>query len=159
MLARYFFVLAAALLAWTAAAAQSPDAATAIRHVIKSTWDKPGDDVDIGPIVVVADVAIAGWTQGDIGGRALLRNKAGAWVVVLCAGDQLKQADALHMAGISGEAARRLITALTNAEKNIAPERAAMFARFEGLVAMDNHVGQGGHAGHVGHAGHGDHRR
>lgn len=144
MLARFFFALSVALLAWTAAAAQSPDATTAIRHVIKSTWDKPGDGVDVGPIVIVADVAIAGWTQGDMGGRALLRNKAGAWVVVLCAGDQLKQAAALHMAGITGEPARRLIAALADAEKTIAPGRVAMFSRFEGLVTMDSH---GSHTG------------
>lgn len=144
---RHLIVAATVLLTATAAAAQ-PRAtldADAIRHVMKATWDKPGDGVDVGPIVIVADVAIAGWTQGDMGGRALLRNKAGVWTVVLCAGDQLKQTEALHMAGIADDTARQLTAALADSESKIAPARVATFARFEGLVTMDNH---GGHTGH-----------
>lgn len=144
---RHLIVAATVVLTATAAAAQpraTPDA-DAIRHVIKSTWDKPGDGVDVGPIVIVSDVAIAGWTQGDMGGRALLRNKTGIWTVVLCAGDQLKQVEALHMAGIPDHIARRLFATLVESESRLAPARVAMFSRFEGMVTMDTH---GGHSTH-----------
>lgn len=141
-------IVAAAVLLTVAAATAQPHAtpdADAIRHVIKSTWDKPGDGVDVGPIVVVSDVAVAGWTQSDMGGRALLRRKAGVWTVTLCAGDQLKQVEALHMAGVPDDIARRVLAVLAESESKIAPARVAMFSRFEGMVTMDAHGGQSTH--------------
>lgn len=141
MFKRLSLALLAAWFAATAAVAQTSEAAdaAAIRHVMKSTWDKPTAAVDASPIVVGSDYAIAGWTQGDMGGRALLRKKAGAWSIILCAGDQLKDAHTLRMAGIADGVAHRLVTALADSESRTPPERIAMFSRFEGLVAMDGH--------------------
>lgn len=143
-----FFVLA---LVASDASAQSHEPADAIRHMMKSTWDKPQSSVEVEPITIVADYAIAGWTQDDMGGRALLRRKGGAWVVTLCAGDQLKQVEALHMAGIDDDVARRLVAATAENEAKLAPARLAMFSRFKGLVTIDE---QGSHTGHDGHKNH-----
>src|ERR1700742_1197984 len=120
MLIRLFLSLALAGMAMTTAAAQ-PNAADAIRHVMKETWDKPDAAVEVSPVVVVSDYAIAGWTQGTMGGRALLRRKADTWAVILCAGDQLKQAQTLRMAGVPENVAGALVQAMIDAENNITP--------------------------------------
>ena len=43
----------------------------------------------VDPVVVEGDHAIAGWVQGDMGGRAHLRRKGHDWQLVLCSGDPL----------------------------------------------------------------------
>lgn len=127
----------------TAASAQAewrdPPGADAVRHVIKGIWDKPGEAVEVSPVIVVADHAVAGWTQGDMGGRALLHRKNHAWVVVLCAGDQLLDPKALVHAGITEDAAQQLAAATKAAERQTPSARVAMFSRFEGLIAMEDH--------------------
>lgn len=127
----------------TAAAARAewrdPPQAGAIRHALMAAFDKPEQRLAVAPVAVVGDHAVAGWTQGDMGGRALLRLKSGAWTIVLCAGDQLLDPQALIHAGITEAAARQLAAALKDAERQTPPERVAMFSRFEGLVSMDNH--------------------
>lgn len=124
--------------------------AASIGQLLHGMFDKPGEALSVGPVVVSGDHAIAGWTQGDMGGRALLRRKQGAWAVTLCAGDAIKSSEALRTAGVPQSDAVHLAQALTSAESSLAPERVAMFARFEGLVTMD---GTSGHAsGHAGHS-------
>lgn len=130
---------ALALLALVSGPAHAGPDEDAIGAVLKGTWDRPGAPVVVEPVAIAADYAIAGWTQGDMGGRALLRRKGHAWVVVLCAGDQLKQAEALRMTGIGEDTARKLVAALAESESKVAPARVAMFSRFEGLVTMDEH--------------------
>jgi hypothetical protein len=72
-----------------------------------------------------------------MGGRALLQNKKGHWALILCAGDGIKTAEALRHAGIAADAATALAQALATAEQSVPTDRPAMFARFEGLVRMD----------------------
>jgi hypothetical protein len=114
----------------------------AIVQVMRATWDKPDAALTVGPVVIEGDTAIAGWTQADMGGRALLRRKhGGPWAVVLCAGDQLRTTEALRMAGIAEATAQPLIEKLKTAEADLPPSRLALFSRFEGLVTMDAHGG------------------
>lgn len=108
-----------------------------IRRIIAETWDKPGSKVQIDPVVVSGDAAIASWMQGHHGGRALLRKRAGDWHVVLCSGDPLKSAVTLREAGVPGEHADALAGAITAAEAGLPRERVEMFSRFQGLVPMD----------------------
>lgn len=108
----------------------------AIRNIIGSQWDRPESKVDVGPVVVTGDHAIAGWTQGDHGGRALLSRANGKWRVVLCAGDALKQADTLQQTGIAASIAAKLSSDLIAAEMDVPAERLARFASFKGLVEM-----------------------
>jgi hypothetical protein len=63
--------------------------ATAISQLLHGTFDRPNESLSVGPVVVSGDHAIADWSQGDMGGRALLRRKQGGWVVTLCAGDAI----------------------------------------------------------------------
>lgn len=116
------------------------DDAADIRGLIAATWDKPDANVDVGPIVVSGDHAIAGWTQGPRGGRALLRRTSHGWSVHLCGGDALKDAAALEQSGVPHAAATHLVTTLASAEANLSPERRAALATFDGLMPVD-----GGH--------------
>ena len=42
------------------------DPAANIRSVMSGQFDRPDSRLNVGPVVVVADHAIAGWTQGDM---------------------------------------------------------------------------------------------
>lgn len=125
--------------AWTATAAQ-PAEETAIRQTIQSTWDTPQAQVDVNPVVVVGHHAVAGWTQGPRGGRALMRQgKEGRWSVAVCAGDGLKDPKVLESAGLSATEARQLSAAVVQAERGLPASRLAQFASFGGLVHMGQH--------------------
>ena len=75
-------VAAAASLFWTTMAAAEPDE-DSIRHLLHSTFDKPDSRLVVDPVVVAGAHAIAGSSQGDMGGRALLRSRGGAWSLIL----------------------------------------------------------------------------
>ena len=84
---RVLMLLAAAVL-WGAGAAAADSAdQTAIATLLHETFDRQNAQLTIAPIVVVEDYAVAGWTQGEMGGRALLRKKAQQWSLILCAGE------------------------------------------------------------------------
>ena len=121
--------------------AHMADDKASIQAVMKGTWEKPEAPLRVEPIVVVGDHAIVGWVQGDMGGRALLRRKAGAWMVVLCSGDALKSADELKKAAVPADQAATLAKSLADAESRLDPALLVQFAKFEGLVTMD----QSGH--------------
>jgi hypothetical protein len=117
----------------------------AVAGLMKATFDKPESPLAVDPISVEGDYAVAGWTQGEIGGRALLRRKHGNWALVLCSGESLKTAAALYQAGLPKEVADHLAVEIAAAETD--SKRIAMFDSFEGTVMMD---GEGNHpdAGH-----------
>ena len=140
-------LLCLAVLAGGCAAQAASDDAAEIRGVISTQFDKPDRPVVIDPVVVEGDDAIAGWTQGERGGRALLRRSEGKWRVVLCGGDALKGAEALAQTGIAAAPAAALAGKLAAAEKQLPPERLALFATFEGLMPMTSEGGDP-HAGH-----------
>lgn len=125
----------------------------AIRHVLMSTFDKPEARLVVDPVVTSGDHAIAGWSQGEMGGRALLRKKGHAWDIILCAGDDLKKADVLIKVGLPEADAKALSAALAAAEAKVPPDRLALFSKFEGLVMVggDGHHRHGQPAGHHPH--------
>ena len=108
-----------------------------IRNLLHSTFDKPGSALVVEPVVAVGDHAIAGWSQGELGGRALLRRRAGAWSLILCSGDGIKSAAALRQAGLPSNEATVLARRLADAERKLPSERLALFSKFEGVVTMD----------------------
>jgi len=148
LLARILACLMLALSALAAGSApcfaHSENADAAIRRVINETWDKPDAKVIIDPVVRMGDHAVAGWIQGERGGRALVRRRGADWEVVLCSGDPLKHASTMMAAGVPTEVAAALEKDLAEAEAKLPGERAAMLSRFEGVVE----VGSGGHHGH-----------
>jgi hypothetical protein len=129
--------LAAALLTACSAPSGSDGAEAAIEAVMMTTWDRPEARLSVGPVVASGDWGVAGWTQGEAGGRALLRRIDGDWSVVLCAGDLLKTTDGLAQAGVPSADARRIADNLGTEEVGLAPERLAKMASFTGVVRMD----------------------
>lgn len=145
---RIVVLLCVSLLASGAhAQAQSSDAA-AVRASIKTMFDKPGAPVEVDPVSVVKGYAVAGWTQEKQGGRALLRQEKGKWMVVACGGDGMAKADTLKMAGMKQADAVSLEKAVDKAEAAIPAERRRMFALFNGVVKMDGAHGHDAHAAH-----------
>ncbi len=115
------------------------DDAASIRALIGATWDRPESKVETHPVVVDGDYAIASWTQGKRGGRALLRRNDGAWHVVLCSGDPLKEAGWLVEAGVPQANAAALAEKLADAEASVGAERRAKFSLFEGVIEGPHH--------------------
>jgi hypothetical protein len=59
----------------TAAGAQDHTAEATIKALMAAQFDRPEQRLMVNPVVVEGDHAIAGWVQGDMGGRALLRRQ------------------------------------------------------------------------------------
>jgi len=137
--------LAGVISAATAWAAPLAADETTIASLLHGMFDKPGETLLVEPVVVAGDHAIADWTQGQMGGRALLRRGQQQWTLILCAGDGIKTAEAMQMGGVPPADAKALETGLATAEAKLSPERLAMFSRFEGLVRMDGKDGESQH--------------
>jgi hypothetical protein len=122
-----------------------------ISALIGATYDKPEQRVRTDPVVAVGNYAVASWTQGERGGRALLRRERGKWIIVLCAGALLRDADGLRQAGVPQNEARQLVQKLARAEVAVPAERRGKFDLFG--TAEDARAGhQDQHDGHH-HAG------
>jgi hypothetical protein len=119
-----------------ARAEPGPDAAS-IRHAMMSTFDKPEARLTVEPVVVVGPHAVAGWSQGERGGRALLFRHGTDWHITLCAGDGLKEAQVLREAGISASDADTLVAALAAAEAKLPAAQLARFSTFDGVIRME----------------------
>jgi hypothetical protein len=108
-----------------------------IRRVLMTTFDKPEARLVVDPVVVVGVHAVAGWAQGERGGRALLLRRGTDWHITLCAGDGLKQAEVLREAGLSQADADSLAKGLATAEAKLPAAQRARFATFDGVVRME----------------------
>lgn len=134
-MARILVVLV--LLAFASGPAFAGPDEDSVGAAMKRTWDRPDAPVVVSPVAVSGNHAIAGWTQGDMGGRALLGRRHGQWTVLLCAGDALLQAEALKHAGLAPAPAEQLLARAVALEREIPAARRAQFSKFEGLVTMD----------------------
>ena len=99
-----------------------------ISQILHGMFDKPQEPLSVEPIVVSGNYAIADWTQGEMGGRALLRKHQGAWAIVLCAGDGIKSKDALLKAGVPLGDAERLESDMASAEARLPVEKVGVLA-------------------------------
>ena len=137
---RLLFIVVLAGSFWTlppaSAASQDEDA---IRHLLSATFDRPDARVTADPLAVSGDYAIAGWTQSEKGGRALLRREGGHWTIVACAGDDFKSAAHLEHAGIPREHARRLAELQEAGESRVPLERRKLFSTFGPMVGIEGH--------------------
>jgi copper(I)-binding protein len=118
-------------------ATATPDEVGRIKHLLHATFDKPQSQLVVDPVVVSGDHAIAGWSQADMGGRALLRLRHGTWSLILCSGDGIKSPEALRHAGVPARDAAELVVALAAVEAKLPRERLALFAKFEGTLMMN----------------------
>jgi len=101
-----------------------------IQAVIGKTYDKPNNKVNTTPVSVADDFAIADWTQGERGGRALMKRINGNWEILACGNGGLKDTKSLIKAGMSEKTASTVIKKLTNLEKSEDPKRLAKFNLF-----------------------------
>lgn len=131
-------MIAATILIFSAHYALSdPSDQTAIQTTLHGMFDKPGVELVIDPIAVEGEFAVAGWTQGDMGGRAFLKKSGSGWTLVLCTGDEIRSAEALAASGVPADAAQRLAGQIAQVEKTIGPARLQKLASFQGVVRMD----------------------
>lgn len=117
----------------------------AVLAQMQAMWARPDAPLDAGPVVVAGDHAIADWTQGERGGRALLMRHHGEWRTVLCAGDGIRSAEGLVAVGVPAAIAERLATGLAEAEKQVPAERLARMSAFAGVLRMENGGAHGQH--------------
>ncbi|QFY77939.1 hypothetical protein DUD43_09700 [Alcaligenes faecalis] len=124
----------------TGVARAAPPEADRISHAMKAIWDSPEAPLVVEPIVIEGDYALAGWTQLTRGGRALLKSRHGEWSVHMCGGDGLNDVETLTMAGMSAEAAERLVKNTSEAEAKLPAEVTAKFSTFgDNMVVDHNH--------------------
>lgn len=101
-----------------------------VASAISKIYDKPNQKVMTSPVAVVDKFAIADWTQGNRGGRALMKNINGQWAIAACGADGLKDLKNLKDAGIPPKTAEALLSQLTQLEKSVDPQRLKMFSLF-----------------------------
>lgn len=130
-------------IAWTFAPGFAANDQEAVRDLLLKTFDKPDARLIVDPIVIDGDVAIAGWVQGDLGGRALLRRRGDAWSIDLCGGDALKESQSLEKLGLQKSRAAALAAAVQSAERSLNPAALEKFSRFDGMFSVDEN---GGHS-------------
>lgn len=134
-------LMAVALSLCAMATAQAADVSTSDRagvsRVLMSQFDRPDARLTVDPVVVSGDAALAGWSQGERGGRALLFRTGHGWQIALCGGDGLKDAKVLREAGVKGAAADTLARQLAAAEARLPAAHRARFSTFDGLLRMD----------------------
>ena len=134
-------LLALTLLVGLSGAPARSEEADHVRHAMLDMFDKPEARLLVEPVVVRGEHAIAGWTQAEMGGRALLRRHHDTWQITLCAGDALREASTLIEAGIGPDEAKALAAGLAEAERRIDPARLRQLARFEGILTIDPAAG------------------
>jgi hypothetical protein len=123
------------------------DDAAEITHAMKAAWDKPEQPLTVKPVVIVDQIAVAGWLQQDRGGRALLKKTAHGWQTQLCAGEMTFAL--LHQAGASHATANKLLKALSSAEQStLSANERKQLDSFSGVVKMDGNGQHGHHAEH-----------
>ncbi len=138
---RALLIAAMLSLLWLGGSSAEPQEALAVRAMLKSIFEKSDVPLVVEPVAVAGDYALADWEQGEMGGRALLRKKNGNWEVVLCAGDEIREAQALRSAGIPPDLAASLSSELARAESKLSRARLEKFSSFKSLVRME----QGAH--------------
>lgn len=127
----------------------------AITATLMCMFDKPEAPLAVGPVAVAGDAALADWTQGEMGGRALLRWHDSQWQIVLCAGDGIRSASALQAAGLSAAQAHDIVAELTGKEESVTVARLAAMSRFQTVVRMNAAESTGASTGHE-HSSHGN---
>lgn len=119
-----------------------------IAHTILMQWDTADAPVTVGPVSVVNQHAIAGWTKSDRGGRALLRRTATGWEVFVCGGDDMMRPAYLTQAGMSLTEAQQLLKSQRHLEQQLPQEKQQQLSSFSGVMPV---MPQHSHEQHQGH--------
>jgi hypothetical protein len=136
-MSRLLFALVVALgLPATAHAASDEEK---VRQFLHGMFDKPQAALSLDAVVIEAGYALADWSQDQTGGRAFLRRKGEDWLLILCAGDEIRAASALAQIGVPQPHAEALAQKLAQAERSVPPARLSLISSFNGIVRMDEH--------------------
>ena len=122
------------LLLGTGSAARAATESERITQVMKAEYERPGRPLQVDPVSVEGEFALAGWSQGSHGGRALLQRTGAQWQITLCAGDALLQPATLTGAGMQRDRAERIVAAARRAESRLPAASRKRFASFAGIV-------------------------
>jgi hypothetical protein len=106
-----------------------------VREATEAHFGSQLAPIDVGPIVVSGNHALADWTQGDFGGRALFEMGDYGWQLLLCSGDSMRNASNLKRAGVPDFNATYIAQELAKAEMSVPPERLSRMKRFVGTAA------------------------
>lgn len=127
-------IIAGLLLIYLTAFAWADDQSDIVSSM-KAVWDKPDAPLTVKPVIVADGFAIAGWLQGDKGGRALLKKNPHGWQTQLCAGEV--SATLLQQAGVPAAVAKQLLDQQITAEKGLSSADVSLLSSFVGVVRMD----------------------
>jgi hypothetical protein len=130
------------------APAMTGDPLVDIEATLKAQFDTPENPLTVAPITVQGDVAIAGWAQNGMAGRAFLRQDETGWFVEVCAGKGLLMPEMLSGLGLSDGDAATLLASVTTAEAALGAEAIALFDSFDGELF----IGRNGHGHEYGAA-------
>ena len=119
-----------------------------IKALISKTFDQPNLKVQTTPIVIEGKVAIADWTQGQKGGRALLRRKHADWEIIACGGAGFKDSSSIAAAGISKGIAQNITAKLSTAEASLSAQKIKQLDSFDGVVTMGHGIQHGSDSKH-----------
>lgn len=137
MFAAMFLIMPSLLQANDNVTQQVGNDESAVTAVLMQTWNQTGVPLIVKPVTIVDNYALAGWVQGERGGRALLMRKAdGIWSVQLCAGDALKEVETLKQSHISDAVANELVKRSATAEAALPEATRAQFSKFGAAVHM-----------------------
>ncbi|WP_208353402.1 copper uptake system-associated protein [Pseudaestuariivita rosea] len=107
------------------------------RSLIRSTLqDQIAAHLDLAAVAVIDDVAVAGWTAGQTGGRAFLRRSGDNWQVTLLSGSTLATSAGIQAGGLSPRVASSLLAQLNEAEASLAVETVEKLDHFKGTVIV-----------------------
>jgi len=123
-----------------------------IQQALMTSFDKPNNPLTVAPVVVQGDYAVAGWIQGEKGGRALMQKSHDHWAISVCGGNGLTQTKVLETTGIPAAKAKLLANAVVAAESKLTPHQRHLFDSFEGMMEVGvDHASQVEHGAHAAH--------
>lgn len=127
-----------------------------IVSLLMAQFDRPDSPLTVEPVSVAGETAIAGWRQGDMGGRAFLRREADGWQIVLCAGEEVLDPVFLSHHGLDLHTAHGLVDAARGAESGLGAALIERLDSFDGVVLIAAGAAHGHGEHQTGHA-HGGH--
>jgi hypothetical protein len=104
---------------------------------LNKQFDRPDAPLLVSPVTVQGNYAIAGWIQGNKGGRVLLQKEDGQWRILVCGGDGLTQENVLETTGMPFVVAKKLAVAVRVAESKLSMDKRRQFDSFENMVRID----------------------
>lgn len=102
-----------------------------VRALLSKSFGKPNKPVATELVAVEGDYAIADWLQGNMGGRALLVKKSGAWKILVCGGSALTEVSNLKAARVPEKTAKTLLEQLAGQEKSMASDKLSLINAFK----------------------------